>query len=90
MLLCPPGEPVSHEALSICLHQISTLAGLPKQAINTIRSAAFLLEELEENAINETVKDAFDSQITEFTLDMKMLIDDVNTKIDEHLKTAVT
>ena len=35
-LLCPPGELTSHESISICLHQISAMAGLPKQAINAI------------------------------------------------------
>jgi hypothetical protein len=88
-LLCPPGEPTSIESVSICLHQISALAGLPKQAINAIRAAAFLLEELEENSVNETVRSAFDSQITEFTSDMKMLVNDVNTKIDAHLNDAL-
>jgi hypothetical protein len=88
-LLTPPGEPTSNAAISTCLHQISALAGVPKQAINAIRAAAFLLEEIEELAINETVRDAFDSQITEFTSDMKMLVDDVSTKIDDHLKAAL-
>lgn len=88
-LLCPPGEPLSNGALSICLHQISAMPGLPKQAINAVRSTAFLLEELEEYCINETIRSAFNSQITEFTSDIKLLIDDVNTKVDNHLKTAV-
>ena len=26
-LLCPPGEPLTHKALSVCLHQISAMAG---------------------------------------------------------------
>ena len=90
LLLCPPGEPTSHGTLSTCLHQISAMAGLTKQAINAIRSTALLLQELEENTINETVKNAFDSQITEFTSDMKLLIEDVNEKIDNHLKTALS
>jgi formate dehydrogenase maturation protein FdhE len=88
-LLSPPGELASNSAISICLHQISALAGLSKQVINAIRAAAFLLEEIEEQAINETVRDAFDSQIMEFTSYMKMLVDNVNTKIDVHLKTAL-
>lgn len=63
-LLCPPGEPTSVEAVSICLHQVSALAGLPRQAVNAVRSAAFLLEELGENSINETVRSTFDSHLT--------------------------
>ena len=88
-LLCPPGELATHEALSICLHQVSALPGLQKQAINVIRAMAFLLEELKESAINETIRDAFDSQIMEFTSNMKILLEDVNEKISEHLKAAV-
>ena len=72
--------------LAICLHQITAMAGLPKKAINAIQSAAFLLEDLEETAINETIRLAFDSQITEFTADMKLLVDDTNSKIQDQIK----
>lgn len=89
-LLCPPGEPATNGAIAVCLHQISALAGLPKQALNAIRATAFMLEELEEEATNEIVRSAFDSQITEFTADMQLLVEDVNTKIDDHLKDALT
>ena len=85
-LLCPPCEPATHEALAICLHQIAAIAGVPKQALNAIRSAAFMLEEMEEDAINLVVKEAFDSQMTEFTSDMKALIEDAKEKIDVHLR----
>jgi hypothetical protein len=88
-LLCPPGEPPSIEAISICLHQIAAMPGLSRQTVNAVRAAAFLLEELGENCVNETVKDAFDSQITEFTSDMKMLVEHVNEKIDNHLQVAL-
>ena len=57
-LLCPPGEPLSHGALSVCLHQIAAIQGVPKQAVNAIRSTALLLEEMEDDAINETVRDS--------------------------------
>ena len=88
-LLCPAGEPASNGSIAYCLHQISVMAGIPKQAVNAIRASAFLLEEIEELAINETIRVAFDSQITEFTSDMKTLIEDANLKIDQHLKEAV-
>src|ERR1700678_591263 len=54
-LLCPPGEPSTHQSLAICLHQISVMAGIPKQMINAIRSVAFLLDELEDIQINTTL-----------------------------------
>ena len=81
-LLCPPGEPASNAALAICLHQIAMMGGVPKQTVNAIRATAYLLEELEELTIHETIKEAFDSQITEFTSDMKLLVEDTNEKID--------
>ena len=87
-LLCPPGEPPTHQSLTICLHQISALAGVPKQAVNAIRSVAFLLGELEDSQINITVRDALDSQMTEFTSDFKMLIEDAKERIDEHAKAS--
>jgi hypothetical protein len=87
-LLCPPGEPPSHTSLATCLHQISALAGLAKPVINAIRAVAFLLDELEETQINTTVKRALDSQITEFTSDMQLLIQDAKEKIDIHIKAA--
>ena len=60
---------------------ITALPGLQKHAINAIRAVASLLEELEESTINKTVRDTFDSQIMEFTSDMKILIEDLNEKI---------
>jgi len=88
LLLSPPGEPPTHESLATCLHQISAMAGLQKPVINAIRSVAFLLDELEETQINLTVKEAFDSQITEFTSDMKLLVEDAKEKIDAHIKAS--
>ena len=88
LLLCPLGEPPSHTSLATCLYQVSAMAGIQKPILNAIRSIAFLLEELEETHINITVKEAFDSQITEFTSDMKLLIEDARKKINEHIRTS--
>ena len=85
-LLCPPGEPPSHTSLAKCLHQISAMSQKP--VINAIRSVAFLLDELEDTQINLMVKEAFKSQIMEFTSDMKILIEDPKEKIDAHIKAS--
>jgi hypothetical protein len=87
-LLCPPGEPSSHQSLSTCLHQIAAMAGLQKMAINAIRSVAFLLEEMEDTQINEVLRSALDSHMTELTSDMKMLVEDAKEKIDAHVKAS--
>ena len=62
------------------------MGGIAKPAMNAIRSVAFLLEELEETQINGMVKEAFDSQMTEFSTDMKSLIEDAKDKINNHIK----
>jgi hypothetical protein len=89
LLLCPPGEPTTPSSLSVCLHQISLMSGISKPAINAIRTVAFMIEEMEETTINETIRDAFESQVTEFTSDMKLLIEDAKEKIDTHLKNII-
>jgi len=88
LLLCPPGEPPTHSSLSTCLHQISAMPSIPKTTINAIRAVAFLLEEIEDSQINETLRQALDSQMTEFTTDMRTLIEDAKEKIDDHIKIS--
>ena len=56
--------------------------------LNAIRAVALLLEEMEETQINGFVKEAFDSQITEYTSDMKSLIEDARDRLDQHFKTT--
>src|ERR1700678_3165160 len=87
-LLCPPGEPPTHSLLSSCLHQISALAGMSKQAVNAIRSVAFLLEGMEGSQINNSLREALDSQMTEFTLYFKLLVKDVTERISEYAKAT--
>ena len=87
-LLCPPGEPPTHLSLSICLHQISMMGGMPKQAINAVRSVAFLIEEMEDSNIHETLRSALDVQMTEFTSDMKTLIEDAKEKMNNNARAV--
>jgi hypothetical protein len=87
-LLCPPGEPPTHQLLATCLHRISVMAGVPKQTINVIRAVTFLLGEIEDTQINTLLREALDSQMTEFTSNFKILIEDMKEKIDEHTKAT--
>jgi hypothetical protein len=64
------------------------MGGLPKQAINAIRSVAFMLEEMEDTQIHESLRTALDTQMTEFTSDMKLLIEDAKEKINDNIRTA--
>jgi hypothetical protein len=62
------------------------LAGVSKQAVNAIRSVAFLLEEMEDSQINNSLREALDSQMTEFTSDFKLLVKDATERISEYAK----
>jgi hypothetical protein len=90
LLLCPPGEPPTHNSLATCLHQIAVMKGVTKPAMNAIRAVAFLLGEMEETQINEILKEAFNTQITELTSDMAMLIEDAKEKLNGHFKETET
>jgi len=87
LLLCPPGRPITYASFSSCLEQISRLPGITKTAATAIQSIALLADEFEETSINETVRDAVTSQLSELTSDVKLLIDDAKQKIDEHIQT---
>ena len=89
LLLCPPGEPITYTSFASCLHQISNMTGVTKTAANAIRAIALLADEFEETAINETVRDAVNTQLTELTLDMKSLVADAKEKIDAHIQTRL-
>ena len=62
------------------------MGGITRTIGNAVRAAAFLAEEIEENAISSVVRDAFLVQFNELAVDMKALVDDAKTKIDEHAK----
>lgn len=88
LLLWPEGEPATHASLATCLHQVSAMAGIHKTVINAIRAVAFMLDEMEDTQIHLSVKEAFESQVTEFTSDMKTLILDAKEKLDSHFKVT--
>lgn len=86
LLLCPVGADSTHVSLAGCLHQISAMANVTKPVTNAIRAVAFLLGEMEDTQINRTLKDSFDSQITELTSDMATLIKDAKDQFQEQFK----
>src|ERR1700735_4381487 len=57
-LIVPPGQSISPGTLSTAIHHITNYKGLPRTAINALRSVAFLLDELEENSLREIVRDS--------------------------------
>jgi hypothetical protein len=81
LLLCPEGEPATHLSLAMCLAQVAAMNGVTKPARNVIRSVTLLLIDLEDTKINGMVKEAFNSQITEYAQDMKALIEHAKDQI---------
>ncbi|KAF8156806.1 hypothetical protein B0H34DRAFT_783129 [Crassisporium funariophilum] len=89
MLLMPPGEPLSHGALSTCLHQIAAMTKLPKQVKNTVQSVAFLVDKLKDNTLHKAVQDAVNSQLGELAANLKTFVEDSKEKIDGHLESRL-
>ncbi|KAF8150045.1 hypothetical protein B0H34DRAFT_666701, partial [Crassisporium funariophilum] len=81
LLLMPPGEPITHQSLLTCLHQILAIMILPKQVKNAVRAVAFLIDKMEEHTIHKAVRDAVNSQLNKFTADLK----NTKTSTDSHM-----
>jgi len=90
LLLCPAREPASNASIAVCLHQISKMKGMTRQTSNAIRAVSFLIEKMEETAINTTVRDMVITQLNELTLDVRSLVTDTKEKIDEHFQKTPT
>ncbi|KAF8952063.1 hypothetical protein BDZ97DRAFT_1587493, partial [Flammula alnicola] len=84
-LIVPPGQTMTHDLLSTALHHILAVKGVPKQAKNAIRSVAFLLEEMEENTLHETVRESVTSQLNDMCTDLQDFVADTTKRIDDHL-----
>jgi hypothetical protein len=76
--------------MSNCLHQISEMKGIPNSISNAVRAAAFLVGEMEENAIHEVVREAVVSQINELAQDLKDLVEDTKEKISNHVQLKIS
>ncbi|KAF8154053.1 hypothetical protein B0H34DRAFT_817929 [Crassisporium funariophilum] len=85
LLLMPPGEPITHQSLSMCLHQILAITTLPKQVKNTVRAVAFLIDKMEEHTIHKAVRDAVNSHLNEFAADLSNFVENTKTSIDSHV-----
>ena len=55
LLIVPPGEVPTAGLLATALHQVAAYKGVLRPATNAIRAMAFLLKELEENTLHQTV-----------------------------------
>ena len=55
VLIVPPGQVPMTGLLVTALHHVTELKGVPIPAINAIHAVAFLLEEIEECALHQTI-----------------------------------
>jgi hypothetical protein len=90
LLIVPPGQVISPSVLSAALHHVTEYKGVSKQAINAIRSIAYLLDEMEENALHETVRDTVTVQLNEFVNDMKEFATDTTKRVDKHINNKLS
>jgi hypothetical protein len=90
LLIVPPGQEPTLGLLSTAIHQVTEYKGVPTQAINALRSIAFLLNELEENTLHEAVRDSVTVQLNDMGSDLRELVTDATRRIDEHLKNKLS
>jgi len=82
LLLVPDGATPTPNMMSAALFQIAAMQGVPGLAMRAIRAAAYIMEEIEEEAIAITTRDTVADQMTYMTEEMK--------NITEHLKETIT
>ena len=75
-LIVLPGQEPTIGLLTMVIHHVTEYKGVLHQAINALQSIAFLLNEIKENTIHETVQDLVTVQLDAFSTDLKDYITD--------------
>ena len=88
-LIVLPGQVPTLGLLTTEIHHVSSYKPMPRPAINALWAIAFLIEELEEMALNQTVRDSVMSQLDVLGTDLKDFITDATCRIDEHLENKM-
>jgi len=73
LLFIPEGHPVMITTLVATLHQIAAIDKIPKEAVQAIRSATYLLDEMDEGAIASMARDAVNDQLTYINNELKSM-----------------
>jgi hypothetical protein len=89
LLIVPPGQPPTIGLLVTALHQVAAYKGVAVPATNAIRAIAFLLEELEEQALHQTIRDSVTVQLNELAADLKDYVSDATQRVDAHVETKL-
>jgi hypothetical protein len=83
LLLCLPKEEFTLTSLISCLHQVARMGGITKTVATAVLAVMYLAEELEEISVNTFIRDAVNSQFTELTSEVKLLLTDTQEKLGE-------
>ncbi|KAF8813547.1 hypothetical protein BYT27DRAFT_7084352 [Phlegmacium glaucopus] len=86
LLLVPKGHPVTPSLLAATLFQIAALDKIPREAMQAIRAAAYLLEEIEETAIAATAREAVNDQLTYMNDELKTMTDHFSTMLQREME----
>jgi hypothetical protein len=87
-LIVPPGQEPTLGLLTTAIHHVLNYK-LPKPATNALRAIALLMNELEETALHQTVRDSVTTQINEMGTDLKDFVTDATRRIDEHIESKM-
>ncbi len=90
LYLCPQGEPITPTSLKYCLHQISKMPGITVPIGKAVRAAALLVEEFEEYAIAETIRETVNTQLSSLTEDFQLMATNIKEQIDERIGERLT
>ena len=82
-LLVPEGSPVTAPMLSVTLFHISELARMPEEIAKVIHSVAWLLGELEEEAIAASIRNVVNDQLEYLNSETKNLLDELRSTLKE-------
>src|SRR6202046_3177317 len=89
-LIVPPGQPISPGTLSTAIHHVTNYKGLPKPAINALRAIAFLMDELEENAIHEVIQNSVTTQLNELSNNLNGFLNDATQQINKAVTNNIS
>ncbi|KAF8797817.1 hypothetical protein BYT27DRAFT_7039091, partial [Phlegmacium glaucopus] len=92
LLFVPEGHPVTTTTLAATLHQIAALGKIPLEVVQAIRAAAFLLDEMDEDAIAATARDAVNDQLTYMNDELRTMTGHfcatLESEVEKHLATV--
>ncbi|KAF8810221.1 hypothetical protein BYT27DRAFT_7043804, partial [Phlegmacium glaucopus] len=92
LLFVPEGHPVTTTTLAATLHQIAAIDKIPREVVEAIQAAAYMLDEMEEEAIAAKARDAVNDQLAYMNDELKTLtghfLTTMENEVGKHLATV--